>query len=142
MTDRAKSSWNNWTETDVRAELAPWADMEKKQNHEPDCSIHEYGRCGCGYLARLEKERDQARNEAATLLAAVEAAPCLAASPGETAYECRIDSKCRVCEWRQEVLVDLYAQRRADSRRQLTANFDSPSENAITVGDLIGLRRV
>jgi hypothetical protein len=29
-------------------------------------------------------------------------APCLVAREGETTYECRVDSLCRVCRWRNE----------------------------------------
>lgn len=31
-------------------------------------------------------------------------APCLIARPGENTYECRIESPCRVCAWRKEVM--------------------------------------
>lgn len=34
--------------------------------------------------------------------ACIENAPCLAARPGELTYECRHDSRCRVCQWRSE----------------------------------------
>lgn len=34
---------------------------------------------------------------------AIQGAPCLVARPGEATYECRVESPCRVCQWRLEV---------------------------------------
>ncbi len=33
----------------------------------------------------------------------IQLAPCLVSRHGEWTYECRIESLCRVCEWRTEV---------------------------------------
>lgn len=37
------------------------------------------------------------------LMECIRNAPCLVARPGELTYECRIESLCRVCQWRLEV---------------------------------------
>ena len=62
---------------------------------------------------RLEwgpKEIDDLRKQVAQmdeviefLKCQVQLAPCLLSRPGEGTYECRIDSPCRVCEWRLNV---------------------------------------
>jgi len=59
---------------------------------------------------RLEwgpKEIDEQRKLVAHLKRVIQCAPCLIARPGETTYECRIDSPCRVCQWRHEVNSEL-----------------------------------
>jgi hypothetical protein len=59
---------------------------------------------------RLEwgpKEIDEQRKLVAHLKSVIQGAPCLIARPGETTYECRIDSPCRVCQWRHEVNSEL-----------------------------------
>lgn len=50
------------------------------------------------------KEREDLREIVLDLVAAIENAPCLVAHPGEFTYECRHDSKCRVCVWRGETI--------------------------------------
>jgi len=60
--------------------------------------------------ARLEwgpKGHDEQRELVAHLKRAIQGAPCLVARPGENTYECRIDSPCRVCQWRHEVNAEL-----------------------------------
>jgi len=60
--------------------------------------------------ARLEwgpKEIDEQRKLVAHLKRVIQGAPCLIAHLGETTYECRIDSLCRVCQWRHEVNSEL-----------------------------------
>lgn len=49
------------------------------------------------------KEIEDLREEIKHLKRAIQGAPCLVAHPGKTTYECRHDSPCRVCQWRQEV---------------------------------------
>lgn len=56
--------------------------------------------------ARLEwgpKEIEDLRGLVGHLKRAIQDAPCPTAHPGEDTYECRHDSPCRVCQWRQEV---------------------------------------
>jgi len=60
--------------------------------------------------ARLEwgpKTVEDLRELVANLKEAIKDAPCLVARPGETTYECRHDSLCRVCQWRNTVIADL-----------------------------------
>jgi hypothetical protein len=55
---------------------------------------------------RLEwgpKEIEDLRELVDHLKRAIQGAPCLVTRPGEATYECRHDSPCRVCQWRQEV---------------------------------------
>ena len=55
---------------------------------------------------RLEwgpKEIEDLRELVGHLKRAIQGAPCLVARPGEDTYECRHDSPCWVCQWRQEV---------------------------------------
>ena len=59
---------------------------------------------------RLEwglKEIEDLRELVGHLKRAIQGAPCLVARPGEDTYECRYDSPCRVCQWRQEVSQEL-----------------------------------
>jgi hypothetical protein len=59
---------------------------------------------------RLEwgpKEIEDLRELVGHLKSAIQGAPCLVSRPGETTYECRIDSPCRVCQWRHEVNEEL-----------------------------------
>jgi len=37
----------------------------------------------------------------------IQNAPCLVAHPGEVTYECRTETRCRVCRWRKEVSEQL-----------------------------------
>jgi hypothetical protein len=39
--------------------------------------------------------------------ACIDNAPCLVSRPGELTYECRHDSPCRVCKWRNETMQSL-----------------------------------
>ena len=55
------------------------------------------------YKWDLGSELLRLHEKIAMLRSAVWNAPCLAAHPGESTYECRHDSLCRVCQWRQEV---------------------------------------
>jgi hypothetical protein len=54
-------------------------------------------------IAARDETLDQVSDMIGHLRRAIQGAPCLVARPGETTYECRIDSPCRVCQWRQEV---------------------------------------
>ena len=59
---------------------------------------------------RLEwgpKEIEDLRELVGHLRRTIQGAPCLTAHPGEDTYECRHDSPCRVCQWRQEVSREL-----------------------------------
>lgn len=59
---------------------------------------------------RLEwgpKEIEDLRELVEHLKSAIQGAPCLVSRPGEGTYECRIDSLCRVCQWRHEVNEEL-----------------------------------
>lgn len=53
------------------------------------------------------KEIEDLRELVDHLKNAIQRAPCLVAHPGEATYECRYDSPCRVCQWRQEVSREL-----------------------------------
>jgi hypothetical protein len=53
------------------------------------------------------KEIEDLRELVEHLKSAIQGAPCLVAFPGEATYECRHDSPCRVCRWRQEVSREL-----------------------------------
>jgi len=60
--------------------------------------------------ARLEwgpKTVEEQSELVAHLKRAIQDAPCLVSRSGENTYECRIDSPCRVCQWRHEVNAEL-----------------------------------
>ena len=58
-------------------------------------------------LEGIITERDDTLEHVSELVGhlkrAIQGAPCLVARPGEDTYECRHDSPCRVCQWRQGV---------------------------------------
>lgn len=51
----------------------------------------------------ISDENDHLRKLVEHLKRDIQSAPCLVARPGEITYECRIDTPCRVCQWRHEV---------------------------------------
>lgn len=59
------------------------------------------------YLEGIIDARDETLDDVGELLEhlkrCIQSAPCLVARPGEFTYECRAESPCRVCQWRQEV---------------------------------------
>lgn len=60
-----------------------------------------------GIIAEQDETLDSVSELAGHLKRAIQGAPCLVTNPGETTYECRHDSPCRVCQWRQKVSQSL-----------------------------------
>lgn len=56
-----------------------------------------------GIIAERNETLDNVSELVGHLKRVIQGAPCLVTYPGETTYECRHDSPCRVCQWRQEV---------------------------------------
>lgn len=60
-----------------------------------------------GIIATRDETMDSVDELIGHLKGCIQDAPCLVARPGESTYECRAGSLCRVCQWRRGVSQDL-----------------------------------